>query len=380
MPPHLTQKIWLVPDFSWRFPLASSHFTFGCESLPQDERESSDKIAIFAVRALKSQYLPHETSAMKIHLLRSLGLSLGMGLLSLVFAAPVAANQVAARLEGSLLVITGDNLGNQIVVSQNAANDVTIRGVNGTRVNGLPSVVFRRAALQQAEILMEGGNDIVTFSNFAVSNDLFINLGAGNDAVRTGAAPSSIGVGLSIEGGTGTDTISLSGWQTGGDLFIDGQGGILRTTLTNTTILGAFAAIGGEANDQVTMTGCTVGLDASLQLGKGADVVSVTDLMAFSFWAATDEGADRVTVAQTAVLEDFGIFTGTENDVVNLSDVDSGKNVYVGTDLGADQVVATRVAAELDAVFEGGAGVDSLADRGIFGGVKVEIKEFEIFP
>lgn len=317
---------------------------------------------------------------MSFRFIRPLWAVCGAAALSLGLAAPAAANQVSARIEGSLLIVRGDNLGNQIIVSQNAALDLTIRGQNGTKVNGRDSVVFRRAALQQADIRMAGGNDIVTFTNFAVSNDLYMNLGAGNDTVRTGSSGSSIGVNLTIEGELGTDTVSLAGWETGQDLYVDGQGGVLQATLTDTSVMGVLTVIGDTANDRVTLTRCTVGLDTSLELGLGADTVTVTDLLGFSFWATTDEGADRLTLTGVSVMEDFGIFTGTENDFVSLTDIVSGKNVYVGTDAGADSVQATDVSAEFDAVFEGGDGVDSLTDRGIFGGEKIEIKEFEIFP
>ena len=57
----------------------------------------------------------------------------------------------------------------------------------------------------------------------------------------------------------------------------------------------------------------------------------------------------------------------------------SGKNLIVSLDAGADAVTVTGVSVTADAVFEGGAGVDTYTDRGITAGIKLDVKEFEVF-
>ncbi len=60
-----------------------------------------------------------------------------------------------------------------------------------------------------------------------------------------------------------------------------------------------------------------------------------------------------------------------------MTDVTSGKSIIVSLDEGNDRLVATRVSAAADAVFEGGAGFDTLENFGISAGIKREFKEFE---
>jgi hypothetical protein len=76
---------------------------------------------------------------------------------------------------------------------------------------------------------------------------------------------------------------------------------------------------------------------------------------------------------------DVGVVTGVGNDRVVMTNVFSGKNLLVSLDAGADFYQGTNVMVTYDAVFEGGAGVDTFKDFGISAGIKKEIKEFELF-
>jgi hypothetical protein len=291
------------------------------------------------------------------------------------------AGDVSALLEGQLLKIEGDNLSNQVVVAQNALGHVTVTGQNGTRINGQTAIRFLNPQLNAMEIRMEGGDDAVTLRGLQLTNDLFANLGAGNDLLTTVAtSPVRVGANAQIEGGEGTDTIRLSGISTSEDLYIDGGLGVLNASLTAANVDKALTIIGDEANDIVTLSQVSVGDSLSIETKGGADRVSLTDAFAFKLSINTDAngvGADQVNLTRVTALEDIGIFTGAGNDVARLTDVQSGKSLVVSTDSGNDRVVATRVTVAEDAIFEGGAGVDRLEDYGIFAGVKKEIKEFE---
>jgi hypothetical protein len=93
----------------------------------------------------------------------------------------------------------------------------------------------------------------------------------------------------------------------------------------------------------------------------------------------TDIGADTVSLSGIDVAEDLGVFTGPGADSVLMMDVVSLKNIIVSVDSENDRVAGTAVSAALDAVFEGGAGSDRFEDYGITGGVKKDVKEFEVF-
>jgi hypothetical protein len=290
------------------------------------------------------------------------------------------ANNVSAALEGSLLVIAGDNLNNQITVAQSAVGDITITGANGTLVNGLRSVRFPGVQLNAAEMLMGAGNDIVTLRGIRAANDLFINLGPGADRLTSpAAAPITIGANLTVEAAEQNDVINLAGTAIGGDARIDGGLGVLNATLTNVGVYGNLELVADESNDVVSMTGTTAGGVISVETKGGADRITATNVGALLLGINTDIGADTVSLSGIDVAEDLGVFTGPGADSVLMMDVVSLKNIIVSADSENDRVAGTAVSAALDAVFEGGAGSDRFEDYGITGGVKKDVKEFEVF-
>lgn len=291
------------------------------------------------------------------------------------------AGDVSAALEGGFLRVEGDNLDNQIAISQTVAGDVVVAGQNGTLINGLASVRFVRPSLNALEVRMEGGNDTVTLRGVQVANDMFVDLGAGNDRVTAPLnSPVLIGANASIYGSEGNDIVQLAGAVVREDLFVDGGLGILNANLSSMTVDKMLSIVGDEANDIVAVSSSTVGMGVSIETKGGSDRVSLVNLGAFSLLVNTDSnaaiGADQVTMNQIRLIEDLGIFTGAGNDIVRLTDVSSGK-VSVSLDEGNDRLIATNVSAVTDAIFEGGAGFDILENLGISAGIWREFKEFE---
>ena len=292
------------------------------------------------------------------------------------------AGDVAVALEGELLTLRGDQLDNQVVLTRTLAGNVVVAGQNGTLINGLPSVTLIRPTLNAVDIRTEGGNDVVTLRNMQIANDLNVDLGSGNDRLNASlAAPNLVGGNASILGDLGADTIALAGVTVREDLVVDGGLGALNATLSDVSVDKTLSVIGGDANDIVTLARLTAGSDLLIETKEGTDRVTLTDVSANGLFVDTGEngvlGIEQVTLTRVRTVEDLGIFTGKGNDTVNLTDVTSGKSLIVSTDDGNDRIVATRVAAAVDAVFEGGAGVDLLDDNGITAGVQKIIKEFE---
>jgi hypothetical protein len=292
------------------------------------------------------------------------------------------AGDVAVALEGQLLTLRGDNLSNQVVVAQNAAGTVSISGQNGTTINGLAAVRLVNPQLNQLDIRMEGGDDSVILRGVTVANDLFVDLGSGNDRLSSPQlTPITVGARATIEGGLGNEVIRLDGITVREDLTIEGGLGTLNLNLNAGAVDKLLTIVGDDANDSVSLTGVRVGDALSIETKGGADIVSLIDVLAFSAIINTDSnsvGADRVTLNRVTTIEDIGIFTGDGNDVVALTDVTSGKSLTVSLDSGNDSFSGTRVSVAEDAVFEGGAGIDSFTDRGISGGIKKDVKEFEV--
>ena len=298
--------------------------------------------------------------------------------LAIALAERASANQIEAAVEGELLKVFGDNAANGVAITQTARGDLVVRGFNGTTVNGQGSVRFRGVTLNAVEILLEGGNDVVRLRGLSPANDLFVNLGAGNDRLTT-PIPISVGANAAIEGGDGNDRITMTDPVIGEDLVIEGGIGSLTVNITGLTGGKGLTVIGDDANDSITVSDFATADYTSIETKGGADSVTLSTASVFGLDVSTDFGADTVAISDLTSIEDLGIFTGTESDGVDLLNVAVGKSITVSVDDGPDVVSAEAVSATEDAVFEGGAGDDTIVDLGITGGTKKDIKEFETF-
>jgi hypothetical protein len=231
---------------------------------------------------------------------------------------------------------------------------------------------------------MGGGNDVVTLTGLQMANDLYVDLGAGADRLTTPAAGQVVvGGNVAIEGGAGNDIVRTEGMIVGLDYFLNGGLGVLNATAINLVVGFNVSIIGDEANDLVTLSRVAAGGDVLIESKGGSDSVTLTTVSALLLGVNTDAnaiaGADRVSLDGVTTVEDIGIFTGPGNDIVQMLNVQSGKNMTVSVDIGNDRVSGAAVEVVLDAVFEGGAGTDTFEDFGITGGVKKDVKEFEVF-
>jgi hypothetical protein len=89
--------------------------------------------------------------------------------------------------------------------------------------------------------------------------------------------------------------------------------------------------------------------------------------------------ADIVAITGTTTQEDLNVEAKEGDDRVDLIDVRSDKNIKADAGVGTDFVLVRNVVAASDAVFLGEDGFDTFKDRGVSGGEKLEIKEFNRF-
>lgn len=291
------------------------------------------------------------------------------------------AGDVFVAIEGELLRVEGDNLSNQVTLTQTSAGDLVVSGQNGTTINGLPSVRFARPAINAAEIRMEGGDDTVVLRGLRLANDLFVDLGAGNDRLTSPAtSPISVGANAAIYGEAGNDTVQLNRAKVFEDLYIDGGLGALSATVTDASIDKSMTIVGDEANDSVSVVGSTIGLGLAIETKGGSDTVRVSQFSAFNLFVNADSngtvGRDVVNISNASVVEDISIFTGAGDDVVRMTSTSSNK-VTVSLDQGNDRLEATDVVAATDIIFEGGAGFDTLLETDVFASIFRDYKEFE---
>ncbi len=223
------------------------------------------------------------------------------------------AGNITSVLAAGVLTLTGDAVANEVELAVGTNGQMVAKGLSGTTINGLETV------------------------NFGVINTLTVLGGMGDDKITLNQTGSTITHDVTINGGDGNDTISVTG-KFGADLIV--LGGIGNDTLrvTNTLLSSAVADINmdsGDGNDTVTISASKVGRDVIVQTGLGNDTVTATGLTIASTLSLQDTGGTnslRVTdsTAQNGVL----LVLGVDNDTVTMTNVTStlGK---VEIDLGA---------------------------------------------
>jgi len=228
--------------------------------------------------------------------------------------------QVAIDLSGIPGSGQGDGAADTVTVNGTAKNDKVQLAASGTTatVNGLPEQVTLTGA-EPADLL-----NILT--------------GDGNDTIDASAVASAIGI--SVDGGAGTDTFVFNGSSAADNLAIGANGsqavfsdGVGNISLTNVEHV-QLATLGGA--DTVTIGDLT---------GTGVTQVAI-DLAATAGSGRGDGAVDTVNVIGTA-----------GDDKINI--VSSGSSVNVNG-LAAQVTIAGAEAANDQLVVNGGAGNDTI--------------------
>ena len=71
------------------------------------------------------------------------------------------AGNITVSLEGSTLVVTGDELANQVDVAQNVNGDVVFTGQDSTTINGLAEFTFSEGFARTRFELNDGADEVV---------------------------------------------------------------------------------------------------------------------------------------------------------------------------------------------------------------------------
>lgn len=171
----------------------------------------------------------------------------------------VLAGNVTATLVDDTLTIVGDQLGNEISITQ-SGTDVVISGLPGTTVSGAATI----PALDILNVLIQlnSGNDNVEVIDLDLSGNLSINTANGSDVVTITEGSLILGGDLSIRTGNGNDTVSLAGTIEASNLTIEtGNGDDNVTILTGESFLPTPGPV-----DSILISGST-----TLDGGRGVD-------------------------------------------------------------------------------------------------------------
>lgn len=275
---------------------------------------------------------------------------------------PLAGN-VTAQFSGGTLLLTGDALGNEVVVASAPGGTMAVLGAPGTTINGSANPFVTTRAVTSIVANLNGGNDAIGFGNnaLALSNALFFtnvplsvspaDLQTAINLVAPGVTTFSLPGSLSVTTGDGNDAVGIVG-NVGGSVVANlgsaitgpknGNAFVLGDPLGGVTgrVGGAVSVVGGAQNDDVAINATNVGSGVTLALGNGENDTDVrgygTTIGSFAYTGGTAN--DYVYLNNLTVRNSVSVFTGNqgEDEIGLYAPVTVGGSVILNTGTGAD--------------------------------------------
>jgi len=286
---------------------------------------------------------------------------------------PLAGN-VVAELIGSTLRLTGDSMGNEVVVASAAGGTIAVIGQH-TTINGSSGTFVTKNAVTSIIANLKGGNDAIGLSNSAkdyADARMFIDsmrfpladpppapldvvaLQTAIDNAAGGVTTFSIPGSLTVATAGGDDAVGISG-NVGGSVSVtlgsaDACNGLVIGAESSTSrIGGAVTVVGGRQCDLVALGNAMVAGTMRADLGDGSNWMIVagettapTIIGSFAYTGGANTDIVGV-LGNVTVRNDVGISTGLQGeDSVGFYTSDTGDavsvlgNVVVNTGTGSD--------------------------------------------
>ena len=180
------------------------------------------------------------------------------------------AGDVTVFARGDDVIVRGDNADNSISIFVASSNQIRIRGVAGTTVNGSSETTVRLEDDLRID-LRNGANTIVlgdTGSSLSLPDDLIVRFGRDGSTI-SGRIDVAGDVSISSSGRL---SVNLSG-QMGDDVRVvsRGEASIL---FEDSIIDGDLRILTRAGDDRVELIGLTVGDDVVINTGAGSDVIA----------------------------------------------------------------------------------------------------------
>ena len=259
------------------------------------------------------------------------------------------AGDVSVALSGSTLVVTGDDLSNQIEVSQNANGDVLFTGLDSTTINGQTAFTFTQT-FERSRFELNDGADEVSFDGFEGGREFRFLGGDGDDRLEATGVSARF---YHVQGNDGDDAIQLSNSSTqrsayfhlgdgddvlgvesfdaGRNFKVFGNAGDDTFASNALTVDRKFRVNLGSGDDEALISGeSDFGKSARVRLGSGNDFLGVlpglNDATAiFNKRTVIDAGSDNDVVVADAdsTFERTAIFRGRSGtDAIDVGDAD----------------------------------------------------------
>jgi hypothetical protein len=317
----------------------------------------------------------------------------------------LSGNVLAAVDDVGRLVITGDNLSNNIVIRNgNSAGEIIVAGGKAgstagtqTTVNGSLAPVTISGVTGAIIANMQAGYDRVIVTDLLLQASLQADMGAGNDrlSIQSTASPVAdvtlndgsavvsntvrLGVFARLDAGDGQDTVGLTNAVVTGNLDVNGGNGNDRFVQYGADFAGN--RVGGRArlvmedgNDLVSVQRMEVGGDLLVNdsLGTRAEVHLNRAHVGGTARVLTTEGADEITAGTAGDVNGFTATTLIVNshggaDKINIRDA-SMFNLTINAGAGDNDVSLTNVVSQDTLRITGGNGLDTVTLDGVITG------------
>jgi hypothetical protein len=258
----------------------------------------------------------------------------------------LAGNVVVRDLAGTLSV-TGDDLANEIQITETLDNRYVITPLAGTTVNGSSDAFTTRVYENEPALTvrLRGGDDYAELTNLSDMRAVMVDSGDGADELSLTNVETRLGT--SINTGSGNDVVTLIQVEAKGSFSVnlgDGNDSLTASNIDGTIgrILGGagnnlisledadfirFSYVGGAGVDDVTLSGLQSEMEgiASFRLGDGNDRLSIASFEAATLIVNAGSGDDLVVISSPTQITGRSLLVGGpgESDAVNITGLSS---------------------------------------------------------
>ncbi|MEZ6058726.1 MAG: hypothetical protein R3C19_00020 [Planctomycetaceae bacterium] len=230
---------------------------------------------------------------------------------------------VSVEISRGDIRISGDRSDNVISITLDNTG-LTISGANGTTVNRVQRLVIPPGRIP-AEI-----------------DDVFINMAGGNDTVQANIAGVSVRHDVRVNLGAGNDRLTVTGGSVGRDATVLGGPGNDVVQWEMFSVADDLNVLLGGGNNSLTLTNGEVGDNATIFGGGGIDLIFVNSVqVADDATISTFGRNDQVTVMNSQVGNTVRIQLGAGNDQLTVSNSQVGNRTIAGGGAGRDTLNVT---------------------------------------
>lgn len=279
------------------------------------------------------------------------------------------AGNVSAVKAGSVLVLTGDDLANEVGVFRSAPGVIGVAG-NATNVNGSAGTKTF-SGINSIVANLRGGNDRLGLANSLAAIQNLIGGGgsaadrlilSGNVQIFAGNSDDTVGLAVGLGGsllvdlGAGNDLLGIAHSSIAGSVQVLGQQGndtiAMRDSSTSAVVIN-----GGFGNDELLIRDSTVKFNIVVNGLDGIDNVAVSGVSAHDLLIDLSSGNDSATVQSVNLRGSLIILGGLGNDNIVIDGVINGEVIESAE--AENGVTASHIA--LDLIVNAGLGSNNIS-------------------